>query len=178
MSFRLMIPALLVLATAVLVPGAPPASAGGGCHAEGISDGAATELRLTQNCFEPGVARVAAGDTVTWVNTDDVAHTVTGARNLFGGYDELLEGDTYSNTFEDEGVFPYFCVLHPSMVGAIVVGNGAPGGQAASGATTAEAAGDDDGGSSTALVAAIVAAIGLGGAAAGMVGTCLVRRKG
>jgi plastocyanin len=175
MSIRLTIPALLVLAAAVLVPGAPPASAGGGCHAEGLSDGAATELRLTQNCFEPSVARVAPGATVTWANTDDVAHTVTGARNLFGGYDELLEGDTYSNTFEGEGVFPYFCVLHPSMVGAIVVGDGVPGGEPASGVTTTAV--EDEGGSSTALIAAIVAAIGLGGAAVGMVGTRLVTRK-
>jgi plastocyanin len=56
------------------------------------------------------------------VNRDDVAHTVTGVRNTFGDYNELLKDDTFAHTFEAEGVFPYFCVVHPSMVGAVVVG--------------------------------------------------------
>ena len=55
MSIRLTITALLALAIALLVSSAPSASAGGGCHAESLSDGAATEIRLTQNCFEPAV---------------------------------------------------------------------------------------------------------------------------
>ncbi|MEX0683881.1 MAG: plastocyanin/azurin family copper-binding protein [Dehalococcoidia bacterium] len=161
---------LLAMSVAFLALRAPSAYAGGGCHATGLSDGDASEVFLTQNCFEPAVARVQPGDTVTWVSHDATAHTVTGSRDTFGGYDELFDGDTYSRVFDVEGVFPYFCQLHPGMVGAIVVGDGVPDGAPVA---AAEPAPDDDGGSSTMSVAAIAAAVGAGGAALGLVGTRL-----
>ena len=39
---------------------------------------AAVEVTMTANRFNPGTIRVAAGATVIWRNTSDVAHTVTG----------------------------------------------------------------------------------------------------
>ena len=33
-------------------------------------------------------------------------------------------GEKVSYTFSEEGVFPYVCILHPGMIGAIVVGDG------------------------------------------------------
>jgi hypothetical protein len=100
---------------------------------------------------------------------------VTGARNTFGGYDELFKDATYSKTFEDEGVFPYFCQLHPGMVGVVIVGDGVPGGDEA--ALTATRA-PDGGSSSAGTLAAIAAAIGLGGAALGMAGTRVLAARG
>jgi hypothetical protein len=32
--------------------------------------------------------------------------------------------DTVSYRFQNSGVFPYFCLIHPGMVGAVVVGDG------------------------------------------------------
>ncbi len=36
----------------------------------------------------------------------------------------LLQGDTVRYRFDEDGVYPYSCLLHPGMVGAIVVGDG------------------------------------------------------
>jgi plastocyanin len=102
---------------------AAPASAGGGCH-EAITDATGTRVDLTQLCFAPTVIRVASGGTVTWTNRDDTTHTVTGVGGAWGGYDELTTGETVAFRFDRSGVFPYFCVIHPGMVGAVVVGNG------------------------------------------------------
>lgn len=160
----------LVLTAATTTLSAPSASAGGGCHREGMTDSAGSEVLMTENCFETTVVRVHAGEKVTWVNQDEVAHTVTGAGLSFGGYDEVTGGDSVNYTFSKEGVFPYFCVLHPSMVGAVVVGDGA----AVDAEVTTLATESGEGGSNTASVAAIAAAVGLGGAALGLVGTRVI----
>jgi hypothetical protein len=50
---------------------------------------------------------------------------MTGAGRRWGlTMGDLLEGDTYSQRFDEEGTFLYFCEFHPGMVGAVVVGNG------------------------------------------------------
>jgi plastocyanin len=110
----------------------PSAYAGGGCHNGVFSDETNTHVELSKNCFEPTVVRVQPGDTVTWNNSDPVAHTVTGAGNLWADDKKIAGGESLSYAFAEEGVFPYFCYLHPSMVGAVVVGDGS-GGVAAAG---------------------------------------------
>jgi plastocyanin len=167
--------AAATLAAGLIAMNAPGASAGGGCHRVGITDAEATEIRLTGNCFEPTVARVALGEEVTWVNEDPVPHTVTGVSSSFGDYEELQQGDTVTYTFDAEGVYPYFCVLHPSMIGAVVVGDGVGDGESV--ATVTKAAPDGAGGLGTGSLAAIGAAALAGTAALGLVTTRLVRSR-
>lgn len=102
---------------------ATPASAGGGCHL-GYSDERAATVRLEMNCFSPTVARIDPGDTVTFRNVDGIVHAVGGIGDSFGHHKELAPGKTMSFQFQDEGTFPYVCIYHPSMGGAIVVGDG------------------------------------------------------
>jgi len=98
---------------------------GGGCHrGSAVRDAATTTVRLTEFCFSPTVARVERGATLTFVNDDVAPHTVTGAAMSWGHTENLMLGDTLEATFTDEGVYPYACILHPGMVGAIVVGDG------------------------------------------------------
>jgi plastocyanin len=118
-----------IIATLTLIPGS--ASAGGGCHSDAFSDEANTEIELSKNCFEPTVARVNPGDTVTFNNSDPDAHAITGAVNSWGmtngvgtAGDQINHGESVSYQFESSGVFPYYCAFHPSMIGAIVVGDG------------------------------------------------------
>ena len=61
-----------------------------------------------------------AGDTVTWVNHDDIPHTVTSKTALFRSK-AMDTDDKFSFTFATPGSFPYFCALHPHMTGTIVV---------------------------------------------------------
>jgi hypothetical protein len=80
-----------------------------------------------------------------------------------------------SYTFEEVGVFPYFCVFHPAMVGAVVVGDGAADGDAAAANKTAT---EDGGGASASTIAGIIAAVTVGAAAVGLVGNRVLSRRG
>ena len=33
----------------------------------------------------------------------------------------LLAGDTFEHTFEEAGEFPYYCAVHPNMIGTVSV---------------------------------------------------------
>ena len=85
----------------------------------------------------PNPVNVKVGDTITWTNNDNSSpafHTVTSGlgpndTNLGKVFDSGLsgptaltaQGKTFSHTFVTGGEFPYFCLLHPSMIGKVVV---------------------------------------------------------
>src|SRR5207253_5773849 len=96
-----------------------------------FSDRTGAQVELSKNCFEPTVVRIQQGQQVTWTNNDPDAHAVTGAANSWGmtgrvgkGGEEIDPGQSVSYQFDNLGVFPYFCIFHPSMTGAVVVGDG------------------------------------------------------
>jgi plastocyanin len=100
---------------------ASPASAGGGCHTEEISDSGGTEVLMAKNCFSPTVLRVAPGATVHWKNFDYAEHTVTSAGMFI---DQTLGASgAFDFRFDKAGVYPYYCTIHPGMAGAVVVGD-------------------------------------------------------
>ena len=70
--------------------------------------------------YSPNPVEIAAGDTVTWVNDDSTVHTATANDGTFDS-GILSRGDTFSFTFDSEGEYPYFCDVHPNMVGTVVV---------------------------------------------------------
>ncbi|MEX2229373.1 MAG: hypothetical protein WEB13_07015 [Dehalococcoidia bacterium] len=119
-----MVAVTVAVTMALALTGTGPAAAGGGCHAESMTEAAVGAVDMSERCFSPVVARIEVGETVTWTNRDTVAHAVTGAGQSFGGYDAVDAGATTAARFERAGIFPYFCVLHPSMVGVIVVDDG------------------------------------------------------
>ena len=96
-----------------------------------IVPGAST---LADKAFSPNPVNVKIGDTVTWVNEDSVFHTVVSGNPSSGGetgkvFDSGLsgptalttKGKTFSHKFTEKGEFPYFCQLHPTMIGKVVV---------------------------------------------------------
>lgn len=122
--------ACVAVAGSVLVPVA--ARAGGGCHGpagdttEGRGEGDAVSTVITKCAFRPTVLYVDAGTEVTWSNKDIFDHTVTGANYTWGSEAIMTRGDTISQRFESDGVYPYFCMLHPGMVGVVIVGDPDP----------------------------------------------------
>jgi aldose sugar dehydrogenase len=81
---------------------------------------------LTDTAYQPNPVQVSVGDTVTWTNDDATTHTVTSGEDgqPDGTFDSsiMAPGQTFSHTFtEGEGEYPYFCVLHPNMVGTVSV---------------------------------------------------------
>ena len=82
----------------------------------------------TNNCFIPSTVTINVGDSVTWDNYDAAAHTATAGSasdGPSGVWDSslIMTGGSYSHIFDSEGVFPYFCMVHPWMMGTVIVGD-------------------------------------------------------
>lgn len=60
------------------------------------------------------------GTTVTWINRDDVPHTVVSTDRVFAS-SVLDTDDKFSYTFEKPGTYPYYCSVHPKMAAKVVV---------------------------------------------------------
>jgi plastocyanin len=98
-----------------------PASAGGGCHG-GATQGEGDTVAMSKACFTPSVLRVDPGTEVTFVNKDPVVHNVSATG--WGYLEDMNEGQAFTATFDEPGVYPYACTYHAGMTGAIVVGDG------------------------------------------------------
>jgi len=80
----------------------------------------------TNECYIPFNVSVSAGEEITWSNDDSAAHTVTSgspAEGPDGNFDSSLfmAGSTFSVTLDESGEYPYFCMVHPWMIGNITV---------------------------------------------------------
>lgn len=76
-----------------------------------------------------GDITIDLNDSVSWENADTAAHTVTSGKATEGPdgiFDSGLygPGQTFTYSFDEEGTYPYFCLVHPWMVGTVVVGSG------------------------------------------------------
>lgn len=79
---------------------------------------------LTTDAFSPNPIQVSVGTTVTWTNNDAEPHTVNAGEyatpsRLFDSY--IPPAGTFQHTFTEPGEYPYFCILHPNMVGTVEV---------------------------------------------------------
>ena len=116
LAIRLLGPALLLCVLAVgcaSTPAAGPAPAGEGA------------ISITRSfTFDPAQLSVTRGAAVTWTNADGTAHTVTSGApgSPSGRFDQQLDaGRTFTFTFADAGTYEYFCTIHPTMRGQVVV---------------------------------------------------------
>lgn len=104
------------------------AGAGGFCsgyEGEVMTADDGTTVEMSKNCFRPTVLRVPQGAKVTFVNKDPHVHSVGGVGGSFGDmHNEIPAGESVAYAFKDEGVYPYVCIFHPGMAGAVVVGDG------------------------------------------------------
>ena len=80
----------------------------------------------TDSCFIPSSLTINVGDTISWSNDDTAAHTVTSgspAGVSDGIFDSSIfaAGQTFSVTFDEVGEYPYYCMVHPWMIGNISV---------------------------------------------------------
>jgi len=142
----LTLPALIALGMA----SAPGASAGNPCfHGYMMppsTTGPGTDVKLMPCAFQPTVTVVDEGTAVNFINGPDFTHLITGASQEWGSPDvEVQPNQTVSYTFDTAGVYPYACVLHPGMSGAIVVGDLAD--AVAAGTTDSTTGGSTTGGS-------------------------------
>ncbi len=113
---------VLAIAASGLVLQRTADAGGGGCH-EPVTDAAGDAVVLQQNCMMPTILRADAGSTIRFTNNDEALHSVTGASTGWGDFDTMGQMQTVTQTFANDGIYPYFCVLHPGMIGVIVVGD-------------------------------------------------------
>ena len=77
-------------------------------------------------CYVPFKVVISAGDSIIWENVGEQVHTVTSgtlvqrANHFNSGL--VAPASTYVLTFAVEGIYPYYCMMHPWMNGSIVVG--------------------------------------------------------
>jgi len=86
-----------------------------------------TAVAIADFSFTPGVFGVAVppGTTITWTNQGPTVHTTTSDNQVWDSGD-LAVGQSYSFTFQDPGVYWYFCRPHPWMRGTISIDPNAP----------------------------------------------------
>jgi plastocyanin len=71
--------------------------------------------------FHPEVLEVRRGDSGVWINQDIVPHTATATRKSGWDTGTLLQGKSGQYIASHEGEDPYFCKLHPVMLGKLIV---------------------------------------------------------
>jgi plastocyanin len=81
---------------------------------------------LRDKAYSPNPIIIHAQDSVIWKNMDDVVHTVTSGSsfnspNRGQEFDSGLLGGSYTHKFMKPGIYNYFCQIHPTMVGKIIV---------------------------------------------------------
>jgi len=78
------------------------------------------EIKIDNFSFSAPTITIAAGTQVTWINRDDMPHTVASDDKLFKS--KALDTDEkFSFTFSTPGTYHYFCSIHPKMTGEVVV---------------------------------------------------------
>jgi len=118
MTARQSTPAVVGMPAAAATNAGEPAPA----SASGTSTPAAESVtvRIDGMRFNPRNITVKPGTTVTWVHGSQMPHTISGnADGMRSG--TLYNGQQYSHTFNAAGSYNYFCDLHPSMTGSVVV---------------------------------------------------------
>jgi glucose/arabinose dehydrogenase/plastocyanin len=93
---------------------------------------------LADKAFNPSIVNIKVGNTVVWTNNDSVIHTIvegspslpsaastirpeasTTSMGFQSGF--LSQGMTFKHTFDKPGTFNYYCSVHPTMIGKVVV---------------------------------------------------------
>jgi plastocyanin len=81
----------------------------------------APQITVDNFSFAPPTLTVAAGTEVTWVNHDDIPHTVVSEDKTTFKSRALDTDEKFSFTFSKPGTYTYFCSIHPKMTGKVIV---------------------------------------------------------
>lgn len=86
----------------------------GAIHAEDAT------VTIDNFTFKPEILSIKQGSKVTFVNHDDIPHSLVDAGGKFRS--KVLDTDeSFSITFDAAGDVTYFCGLHPHMKGRITI---------------------------------------------------------
>ncbi|HEY2374550.1 MAG TPA: metallophosphoesterase [Gemmatimonadaceae bacterium] len=100
----------------------PPMNMAGGQQpsARRTLDVAPNQIGIDNFAFTPTPRTVSVGTEITWINRDDVPHVVVDTHGSFSS--KVLDtNQRYSHRFTTAGTYDYFCSIHPTMTGRVVV---------------------------------------------------------
>jgi plastocyanin len=115
--------AIVSLVTLGIASGSSASSpAGGSAAVQTVSTAmpGASEVKIDNFVFNPAIVTVKAGTQVTWINKDDIPHTVDSTDGKFKS-SALDTDDKFQFSFNTPGEYPFFCRMHPKMTGKIIV---------------------------------------------------------
>lgn len=75
--------------------------------------------------FQPKALTVKPGTAITWMNGDDIEHSVTAGepgketKAFDSGF--FVKGESFTHSFAEPGIYSYFCKRHQSMRGTVTV---------------------------------------------------------
>jgi plastocyanin len=89
---------------------------------------------MADRAFSPNPVSITDGEIIRWINNDTTFHTVTSGKpndplkgfwdfdsGLSGPIALTTKGKMFKHVFSGMGEFPYFCQLHPTMVGKVMI---------------------------------------------------------
>ncbi|MFH0875692.1 MAG: hypothetical protein V1859_07175 [archaeon] len=79
-----------------------------------------TDVYISNDKFQPSTVYVSRGATVRWVEMDEKGHRIDSKGMLFDS-PYLKQGDSWTYTFYEKGIFTYNSRYHPLMRGKVVV---------------------------------------------------------
>ncbi len=82
--------------------------------------GVDVNVEIKNFAFLPVELTVNVGDRVIWTNNDGVSHTIVANNEGFVS-ETIGNGEIYGFVFAKSGTYKYYCGLHPSMKGEIIV---------------------------------------------------------
>lgn len=109
-AFVATLAAVLVLA---LAPGGPSPST--------ASAAATVTINIKDYEYSKKTVTIKRGQTVKWVNRDEMKHNATSNKSGGPKGKLLAKGKSYTWKATKKGTFSYFCTPHPFMKGKIVV---------------------------------------------------------
>ena len=130
--FSVLFVLIALLAMPAVAAAQYPSGGGGGSSGGGIQIGgggspggdsvqtAMSDVSIVDFAFQPMAIFVGVGDTVEWTNSGNADHTVDSDTEIFES-DIIDPGESFTYTFDDPGIFPYHCDIHPHMRGMVVV---------------------------------------------------------
>ncbi len=110
---------LLIGFVSLLLLGARPVSEGDSRSREAPGPAVVT-VTIRDRQFSPSTLTVKKGQTVVWVNNDELDHTVQASDGSFAS-GTLKKKGAFRYTFQTVGKFSYFCKFHPREKGTILV---------------------------------------------------------
>ena len=86
-------------------------------------EGGGVTIDMKDTKYVPMEATAKVGDTVTWTNSDAIAHTVTKDAGPGPDFDSgtIAAGKSYEETFEEAGTIEYLCTIHANQTGTLTV---------------------------------------------------------